>query len=135
MPRKDSRHPRRSKLHIACSDFFQKSGCAHSAAPPFQITTAALGCDLVSGSKPESWGFESVRVIRIGAKSALIQRPFIAAVSLLKAFAAIKDLLLQLEKRCGKVHCGYGMRREGELPGAALSLMTKPDCEGARVPG
>ncbi len=28
---------RRSKLHIACSDFFQKSERAHCAAPPFQI--------------------------------------------------------------------------------------------------
>ena len=41
--------PRRSKLHIACSDFFQKSERTHFAAPPFQITTAALGCDLVLG--------------------------------------------------------------------------------------
>ena len=42
--------PRRSKLHIACSDFFQKSERTHFAAPPFQITTAALGCDLVLGA-------------------------------------------------------------------------------------
>ena len=42
--------PRRSKLHIACSDFFQKSERTHSAAPPFQITTASLGCDLVLGA-------------------------------------------------------------------------------------
>ena len=27
--------PRRSKLHIACSDFFQKSERTHAAAPPF----------------------------------------------------------------------------------------------------
>ena len=39
--------PRRSKLYIACSDFLQKSERAHAAAPPFQITTASLGCDLV----------------------------------------------------------------------------------------
>ena len=42
--------PRRSKLYIACSDFLQKSERAHAAAPPFQITTASLGCDLVLGA-------------------------------------------------------------------------------------
>ena len=42
--------PRRSKLHIACSDFFQKSERAHCAAPPFQIEPAALGFDLVLGA-------------------------------------------------------------------------------------
>ena len=46
--------PRRSKLHIACSDFFQKSERTHFAAPPFQITTAALGCDLVLGASLEA---------------------------------------------------------------------------------
>ena len=39
--------PSRSKLCIACSDLFYKSERAHAAAPPFQIATAALGCDLV----------------------------------------------------------------------------------------
>ena len=39
--------PRRSKLYIACSDLFYKSERAHAAAPPFQITTASLGCDLI----------------------------------------------------------------------------------------
>ena len=39
--------PRRSKRHIVCSDFFQKSERTHSVAPPFQITTAPPGCDLV----------------------------------------------------------------------------------------
>lgn len=38
--------PRRSKRHIACSDFFQKSERAHFAAPPFQTATVSLGCDL-----------------------------------------------------------------------------------------
>ena len=42
--------PRRSKLHIACSDFFQKSERAHCAAPPFQIEPASLGFDLVLGA-------------------------------------------------------------------------------------
>ena len=43
------RAPRRSKRHIVCSDFFyKKSERTHFIAPPFQITTAALGCDLVS---------------------------------------------------------------------------------------
>ena len=35
--------PRRSKLYIACSDFlclWQKSECAHAAAPPFQTEAA-----------------------------------------------------------------------------------------------
>ena len=41
--------PRRSKLHIACSDFlFKKSERAHSAAPPFQPRPAALGSRLVA---------------------------------------------------------------------------------------
>ena len=44
------RAPRRSKLHIACSDFFQKSERAHCAAPPFQIEPASLGFDLVLGA-------------------------------------------------------------------------------------
>ena len=39
--------PRRSKLLIACSDFFQKSERTHSAAPPFRIEPAALGFDSV----------------------------------------------------------------------------------------
>ena len=38
---------RRSKLHIACSDFFQKSERAHFAAPPLQPRPAALGSRLV----------------------------------------------------------------------------------------
>ena len=35
--------PRRSKLCIACSDFFQKSERTHSAAPPFQPRSACAG--------------------------------------------------------------------------------------------
>ena len=31
--------------------FLQKSERTHAAAPPFQITTAALGCDLVWANK------------------------------------------------------------------------------------
>ena len=46
----DNGPPRRSKLHIACSDFFQKSERAHCAAPPFQIEPASLGFDLVLGA-------------------------------------------------------------------------------------
>ena len=38
--------PRRSKLCIACSDFFYKSERAHAAAPPFQTGPAALGSGL-----------------------------------------------------------------------------------------
>ena len=46
--------PRRSKLYIACSDFFQKSERAHAAAPPFQIEPATLGFDLVLGTNLET---------------------------------------------------------------------------------
>ncbi len=35
--------PRRSKLCIACSDFFQKSERTHAAAPPFQPRPACAG--------------------------------------------------------------------------------------------
>ena len=35
--------PRRSKLCIACSDFFQKSERTHAAAPPFQPRPAYAG--------------------------------------------------------------------------------------------
>ena len=35
--------PRRSKLCIACSDFFQKSERAYAAAPPFQTGPAVAG--------------------------------------------------------------------------------------------
>ena len=42
--------PRRSKLHIACSDFFQKSERAHFAAPPFQTEPASLGFCLGLGA-------------------------------------------------------------------------------------
>jgi len=35
--------PRRSKLCITCSDFFQKSERTHSAAPPFQPRPACAG--------------------------------------------------------------------------------------------
>ena len=35
--------PRRSKLCIACSDFFQKSERTYSAAPPFQSRPACAG--------------------------------------------------------------------------------------------
>ena len=46
--------PRRSKLYIACSDFFQESERAHAAAPPFQIEPATLGFDLLLGTNPET---------------------------------------------------------------------------------
>ena len=47
--------PRRSKRHIACSDFFlQKSERAHFAAPPFQTGPAALGSGLGSGADLEA---------------------------------------------------------------------------------
>ena len=35
--------------------FLQTSERAHAAAPPFQIITAALGCDLVLGARLEAW--------------------------------------------------------------------------------
>ena len=46
--------PRRSKLYIACSDFFQKSERAHAAAPPFQIEPTSLGFDLAFGTDLET---------------------------------------------------------------------------------
>ena len=42
--------PSRSKRYIACSDLFYKSERAYSAAPPFQIESAALDFDLVLGA-------------------------------------------------------------------------------------
>ena len=39
--------------------FLHKSERTHSAAPPFQITTASLGCDLALGRKTESWSIKS----------------------------------------------------------------------------
>ena len=42
--------PRRRGLHIVRDDFsFEKSSLIYSVAPPFQITTAVLGCDLAFG--------------------------------------------------------------------------------------
>ena len=43
------RAPRRSKLHIACSDFFQKSERTHSAAPPLRPRFAPLDSRSVLG--------------------------------------------------------------------------------------
>ena len=58
--------PRRSKLCIACSDFFQKSERAHVAAPPFQTGPAAAGLRF------GFWGMPQVlyrHSYRVGAKS------------------------------------------------------------------
>ena len=44
--------------------FFKKSERAYSAAPPFQITTVLLGCDLVLGCRPESLHLETVRAFQ-----------------------------------------------------------------------
>ncbi len=38
---------RRSKRHIACSDFFQQAKNTHFAAPPLHPATASLGCRVV----------------------------------------------------------------------------------------
>ena len=40
--------PRRSKLYIVCSDFFQKSERTHTAAPPFQTGPTSLGSGLAA---------------------------------------------------------------------------------------
>ena len=53
--------PRRSKLRIACSDFFQKSERARSAAPPFKIEPTSLGFNFVL------FGFISVNAVRTPA--------------------------------------------------------------------
>ena len=59
-----SMKPCRSKLYIACPDFFQKSARAHAAAPPFQIEPTLLGFDLVSRCKAENGGIYSVPLLQ-----------------------------------------------------------------------
>ena len=67
------RAPRRSKLCIACSDFFvQKSERAHAAAPPFRKKSRSahlLGCKRPRNgllSLPTFCGFKSKSVFRYG---------------------------------------------------------------------
>ena len=59
--------PHRSKLCIACSDFFQKPERAHAATPPSQITTACAGLRFGFGCKPGSWSIYPVAMFRTGA--------------------------------------------------------------------
>ena len=62
--------PSRSKLCIACSDFFlQKSEHAHAAAPPFQIEPSALGFDLVLGASLESAGIYTAAIFQKSTSS------------------------------------------------------------------
>ena len=71
--------PRRSKLHIACSDFFQKSERAHSAAPPFQTGPASLSSGLVLGANPEAASFLSThdkKVTTIGYSASFVTFSF-----------------------------------------------------------
>ena len=67
-----------SDISLATSFFIslQSSSRAHSAAPRFQITTAALGCDLVLGVELRAAGIYTVAMFHVGAKSALLQRLF-----------------------------------------------------------
>ena len=58
--------PRRSKLHIACSDFF-KSERAHSAAPPFQPRFASLDSRLGFWCRLKSLRLESIHAFHLGA--------------------------------------------------------------------
>ena len=53
--------------------FFQKSERAHAAAPPFQITTASLGCDLVLGANrkigvSKLFALSTKKAFRVGGK-------------------------------------------------------------------
>ena len=63
--------PRRSKLCIACSDFFQKSERTHAAAPPFQPRPACAGLasddenssDMNCSTAPSPKSLESLGVL------------------------------------------------------------------------
>ena len=74
--------PRRSKRHIACSDFF-KSGLSHFASPPFQTATAPLGRALVrlrSSPSPCPWAaafaaYRSTIPFRIGVAKSRFVKP------------------------------------------------------------
>ena len=75
-------------------------------------------------------------------RAVLVYRPRFAAYSPVKMsrrrkFCAGFTNCLHSSLGCGKLSMVSGMRRKGELPGAALNktVMTKPDREGARVPG
>ncbi len=70
-----------SDISLATSFFIslQSSSRAHSAAPRFQITTAALGCDLVLGVELRAAGIYTVAMFHVGAKSALLRRLFMPA--------------------------------------------------------
>ena len=67
-----------SARSLATSFFisWQSSSRAHSAASRFQITTAALGCDLVLGVELRAAGIYTVAMFHVGAKSALLRRLF-----------------------------------------------------------
>ena len=69
--------PSRSKLHIACSDFFQKSERTHCAAPPFQTEPASLSFGLVvrfhwCGNLKQLY-MESLRRLRLSAMTAFLR--------------------------------------------------------------
>ena len=76
------RDTRRSKRHIACSDFF-KSGLSHFASPPFQTATAPLGRALVrlrSSPSPCPWAaafaaYRSTIPFRIGVAKSRFVKP------------------------------------------------------------
>ena len=79
---------------------------------------------------------------RDSLRAVLVYRPRFAAYSPVKMsrrrkFCARFTKRLHSPVGCGKLSMVSGMRRKGELPGAALNktVMTKPDREGARVPG
>lgn len=62
------------KRYTACDELFiPESSLIHSAAPPFQITTVSLRCDLVLVG---ICGIYSVAMFHVGAKSALLRRFF-----------------------------------------------------------
>lgn len=82
------------------------------------------------------------RSFRFPLRAVHWHRPRFAAYSPVKMsrrrkFCARFTKRLHSPVGCGKLSMVSGMRRKGELPGAALNktVMTKPDREGARVPG
>ena len=70
--------PRRSKLYIACSDFFSKvraRSCRCSSFPNHKPLT--LGCDLVSGASLEAAGIIPLRCSSSSQATCRLRRAFL----------------------------------------------------------
>ena len=103
--------PRRSKLHIACSDFFQKSERTHSAAPPFQITTASLGCDLVLGADLKACTSKVFMLSTSSQASYRLRRVFYAPHQKLIVHS-LRCSSFPNHNRCARLRFGFGCRLE-----------------------